>query len=88
MCPKYTCVRVGCVADHFSIVVYYFCWRQLRAVCHVFRNRWRWVGGDVWGRDLNENKLAADNGRQQSSKESVACVRYVSVREYTWLLFY
>jgi hypothetical protein len=30
------------VADHFSIVVYLVCWRQLRTVCQrMFRNCWR-----------------------------------------------
>jgi len=29
------------VADHFSIFVYYDCWRQLRTVYQrTFRNRW------------------------------------------------
>jgi uncharacterized metal-binding protein YceD (DUF177 family) len=30
------------VPDHFSAVVYWVCWRQLRPVCQrMFRNRWR-----------------------------------------------
>jgi hypothetical protein len=30
------------VADHFSVVVYQVCWRQLLTVCQqMFRNRWR-----------------------------------------------
>jgi len=30
------------VADHFSIIVYKVCWRQLQTVCqHMFGNCWR-----------------------------------------------
>ena len=59
----------------FSIVVSQDCWRQLRTVhgmlCKLICQRILGAVGD-WqeGRDLNGKTLAADNGRQQSSKEA------------------
>jgi len=39
------------VADHFSIVVCYVCWRHLWTVYqHMCRNRWQKVGGVVEGK--------------------------------------
>ena len=70
----------------FSIVVSQDCWRQLRKVhgmhCQLICQRiFGTVGDRQEGRDLNEKRLGADNGRQQSSKE-VSRVRVWCKQEY------
>ena len=55
----------------------------------MFRNRWRKVGGVVWGGDLNEKTLAVDNGRDASSpvRKAVAYESDVSEGVQVTVLF-
>jgi len=59
-------LRIYSVADHFSMVVYWVCWRRLRTYVQEPLAKGR---RGCTGRDLNEKMLAADNGRWQTVKE-------------------